>query len=1431
MPPDNGRMPTAPPCTWFAYPPDALAPNGQGEVDLTIGGANTFTLTDNYFICRYKPHRAPLCSGDAGSGSCTNDPALGWSAWSNPMLAEGWIKRVLARINPFEQRYTNYHSSAVNTTVSMISQAGKRWIGNIPLDAATANNYGLIEIYKTVLNHGEELSINGNPAIQYGPADDALLLAASRLAELYMLLGNEAYADASDPTVGIIFDPSTTVSVQNPSIHAFQNQTASYLEEELDLLRGRDDGALTDRADPNDPSNPLNIPAPSVQAYPVYNHLYWNITHDILGGEVAYKNKYNIQPLNGDLLNGATAMYPQGHGDAWGHYLSALKGYYSLLRNPNFTWIPRAESVLVGGQPIPVDYYDERLFARAAAALARTGADVAELTYRSYYVDDPNSQWQGYLDSNTNRAWGVSEWGMRAGQSALFNWIVANGILPDVYQPGYRITDSTLASIGANQSYNLTAAIITNVIGPGAVAAGITATNIGNTSITNGGAINGAISATTISNLLRYAVGQYQGRAAFLNALDSAIGADQRTLYEDLILSSAQTTNGVPEAAYGILAELNGTQYPSLSNLTAIIEAALSTNVFNTIYTSQVPPEVFAAYYTNQILPYVQIPSAQQATGIQKIDRSTVPELNDISSAFMQVQGVVDNADNGLNPLGLAKNTVPFDLDENQINQGITHFEQIYSRALMAMNNAMSVFNYANNLTLLLQRQTDTIQQFQQKISDQENDFTNRLIEIFGYPYPEDIGPGGTYPLGYQGPDTEALHYNYVDTDLVTGLPSPTNVNVQVNLFTPTVDPTTGALSNPTNPVTLSLSSEGVEFAKPTGWSSRPAPGDIQRSINDLLGARVRFYKALQDYNNLLGQIDDQADLLQTQYGVNADELQILNDGRDTAQNFNIALNGLKASELVIRGTVNAAVNIANAAAQFPPTVVGLADDVTSAARGGLALGGAIASTIANAAADTLSIAEMGIQSAKEDAQTANSIRITTLHQGQGITNQIVQLQQLVRQEAPLRYELFSQREAVLQAAGNYQSTVAKGLRLIADRTRFRTQTADQITDYRYKDMAFRIFRDDAIQIYRAQFDLAARYVYLAAKAYDYDTNLRPGDPAYPGTNFFRQIVQAQAIGQVENGVPQVGNGSIQDPGLADIMARMNGDFANLKGQLGINNPQTNVLDFSLRTELLRISPAATNSLAAWHGILAQSVVPDLNQLDDFKRYTLFSGNSQPAIVLQFPTTVATNVNFFGWPYGPGDHQFNDTAFATKIKTVSVVFYNYRTGQTDCGAMGASPQVYLFPIGYDVMRCPRAVPGDNINYVRDDWKVLDQWLPIPYPLSGSSDALLSTPGYIPLNTLVAGQSPLGAIRAYGSFPASLGSPSSFSSRLVSRSVWNTSWLLVIPAANLNGFDYNEGINRFIYGGLTGPNCTGTQRDGNGVLDIHIVISAYSYYGR
>ncbi len=62
------------------------------------------------------------------------------------------------------------------------------------------------------------------------------------------------------------------------------------------------------------------------------------------------------------------------------------------------------------------------------------------------------------------------------------------------------------------------------------------------------------------------------------------------------------------------------------------------------------------------------------------------------------------------------------------------------------MNNAIAVFNYANNSTQKLRQQADSVTEFQRTAAEREADFNSRLIEIFGYPYADDIGAGRTYP-------------------------------------------------------------------------------------------------------------------------------------------------------------------------------------------------------------------------------------------------------------------------------------------------------------------------------------------------------------------------------------------------------------------------------------------------------------------------------------------------------------------------------------------------------------------------------------------------------------------------------------------------------------------------------------------------------------
>ena len=156
-------------------------------VRAVLGGkADIRSLADNYLIMRYQPrngaHASYVPDGSGGN-------AL-WSQWTTPQLAEGWIKRVLNGINPFNQRITDLFNNSVNTDVSIVAQAGQRWEGDVALNLDAINNAGLIEVYETVLNRGKMLSIGGG--INYGPANDALLLAAGYLNDLYMILGNEA---------------------------------------------------------------------------------------------------------------------------------------------------------------------------------------------------------------------------------------------------------------------------------------------------------------------------------------------------------------------------------------------------------------------------------------------------------------------------------------------------------------------------------------------------------------------------------------------------------------------------------------------------------------------------------------------------------------------------------------------------------------------------------------------------------------------------------------------------------------------------------------------------------------------------------------------------------------------------------------------------------------------------------------------------------------------------------------------------------------------------------------------------------------------------------------------------------------------------------------------------------------------------------------
>ncbi|MCK5528338.1 MAG: hypothetical protein KAI74_01530, partial [Kiritimatiellae bacterium] len=391
---------------WEVYGSYGDVTTAVPSVDID-GSSPTFALANHYFAVRYRLH--DITNGPTGAN---------WSKWVYN-LQPGWIQRVVDGINPYEQRIQDMVDDPVNVNYTMISQAGAPYEGPIALNMQYIDDFGLIQIYETVLDRAKKLSLDAG--LEDPGINQSILDVVSRLNDLYMLLGNEAYADAADPTIIFGMDNNyygyENYASEASGMFAFMNQQSSLLDEELALLRGRTDTL-----------------EPSTELSPVFNRLIWNYTKGIDGGEAVYALNYDIKGDPANLSATITAedakrRYPQGHGNAYGYYLSALHGYYDLLINDNFDWQTEPGAMLIGNAAVSVDYFDERKFVEAASAKARTGVDVINHTYRAAFKETSDGLWQDYRDDDTNRAWGVDGWAGRIGQGAYFDWAVGNSLL------------------------------------------------------------------------------------------------------------------------------------------------------------------------------------------------------------------------------------------------------------------------------------------------------------------------------------------------------------------------------------------------------------------------------------------------------------------------------------------------------------------------------------------------------------------------------------------------------------------------------------------------------------------------------------------------------------------------------------------------------------------------------------------------------------------------------------------------------------------------------------------------------------------------------------------------------------------------------------------------------------------------------------------
>ncbi len=1232
-----GDVPPGPTGNSPAWSPFTDANGVAGLNQIELNGNPALLLADNLFFVRYRFAATPL------------PPQPGWSDWAGAanssiqdlngdgrpdyqaQLAPGWVKRVLDGINPYEARVKDFgKSDSPSTAASIIQQLGEPFLGPVALNAtpSVVQNLGLIELYETVLQRARALSVDSSAVTVTPGINAALLLASTRLADFYTILAREAWTDALDPTIGYGKSDIDNGIVESP-MFSFENQLPTLLDEELALLRGVDQSL----------------------GRPVFNRLFWNFTKS--EGEAAYALNYQITDVNKDGLidvNDARTLFPMGHGDAWGHYLSAMRKRYDLLTTPSFVWAARGEYYNLLDVVISVDYNDEKNFARTAAARAQVGAQIVNLTFRSRYSTQPNSNFSGYTDSDTDRAWGVTEWARRAGQASFFDWVTANALLP---------------------------------------------------------------------------------------------AAD---------------------------------------------------------------PD------TNHV-------------GTQRLDRFAVPEIAQIANEMGNIQRTLDTANSGLNAIGVDPNVVPFDIDPTLLDvgssvQGLSHFEQIYQRAFEALQNAGAAFDNANHQKILDRQVAASAEQLSKQAVAQDLEYRNRLIEIFGTPYQGTIGAGKAYPDGYAGPDLNLFMYVDVNAinsntvpvadnqayfdeyvsfyELAQDVPDEFKADIEAHFF-PGIS-NADALAGNTSVellgddlihLKLPASAGDYTFAAPDSWGQRASPGKLQIMVSAMMQTEAALSLSVGDYDYLIKQIRDKVEVLKAKASIDADQLQLKRDDFIAATTLKSVVAGLEISKTIADQFAEEWHYTAFGLANGLPTVIGTSSDPSFAARQIIYAAGNTASKVSEGLGTASESLAKATELSLEASQGAHELQFTRDEMSLDLVDMLKDIEELLVNEGTQRIAIFKIREQLRGQIDQYRATLQEGLRIIQERSNANARLAADTQNNRYHDLLFRSAQNQSLQRYRVLYDLAQRYCFLAAKAYDYETNFDPMDRA-SAQPILNQIIREETLGEVS------GQAAAAGPGLAGIMAQLHGNFRAVEGRLGFNNPQRDVTQFSLRYEQARI-----NDDAAWANKLTAAKVEDLWTLPEFSLYCrpfIKRGQAEPSLVIRFATQVKAGQNFFGNDLGPGDSAYDPTHFATKIRAAGIRFVNYPLTN-----LARTPYVYLIPAGMDTM----TIPNSSTLGTRD-WNVVDQAIPVPNPTQASD---LSNPDWLAALGSLSGA--FGEARRFSSFRAAVldGDPALNATRFIGRSVWNSRWLLIIPGRSLSS-DPQAGVDQFA----------------TSVSDIKLTFETYGYSG-
>ena len=850
--------------------------------------------------------------------------------------------------------------------------------------------------------------------------------------------------------------------------------------------------------------------------------------------------------------------------------------------------------------------------------------------------------------------------------------------------------------------------------------------------------------------------------------------------------------------------------------------------------------------------------------GVQKIDRTTVPELGLLVASVTSFQTLIDSANAHLNPLGLSPGAVAFDISPTELENGESHFEQIYSRAKLAMNNAAGAFNRAAVMSRSLRSQETQLNDYDAQLAQQELAYTKQLIEIYGRPYNGHVGAGKLYAQGHTGPDL--LRWFIVDQPNDLADPKGTvEITVKLPLEPDVLDKdgkviTKGTDTNnpyyqgddPIKNITSRLYKEETKAPKDRNYilkevsiqpgqfvqynkvwesdlGSRPETGELQQVLYEAHRNFLILTEISETYGDEAELLDYSAKSFRELLASHEQRKSTTKTAHDEIVKIDKVIAGLEVHQANADFIAELSIIVAEAISEAPPTSLGLSTDATSPARAAIKGVGAVAFGLSK-------LISLSAESTARDQETKSLQEELKLDQKLADLEFSLEARQAAYELQGQWLDLSGTTRDLYTYSLDYQrslekvrNALAKGLRVQEERELFRQRAAAIIQGYRTHDLSFRLFRDESLEQYRTLYDLAARYCYLAAKSYDYETGLLGSDA---GQEVFSQLVSSRALGDINDGEPQATTSTLADAGLAGTMARLAADFSVAEGRLGINNPDQYGTVFSLRKELFRImdDPSITIDDETWHQTRELHMVPDLMADEDVVNQCLgiasSDGGPVPGIVISFSTTIEQGKNFFGLPLAGGDHAYSAASFATKIHSIGISLPGYvgmdpyASGNVEAGesagssedALSATPYLYVIPCGVDYMLAP---PLGETNELRS-WKVADQALPLPFNLGESefnSGQFFNTNGSLSEQPWVNRKHQAFRAVADPSFFYSRVPAEFTNSRLVGRSAWNSKWKIVIPAYTLLNNEQN-GLDSFA----------------RSIKDIELFLRTYSHSG-